>query len=913
VTLENLMPASLEPYRAKRDFDLTAEPSGRKRVAKGGRPRFVIQKHDATRLHYDLRLEHDGVLKSWAVTKGPSLDPHERRLAVEVEDHPLDYGDFEGTIPKGQYGGGTVMLWDRGYWEPEEGMTVEKALKKGHLSFSFDGERLKGGWSLIRMRNDREGARGRNNWLLIKHEDETAHDGDHDALLDDNASSVASGRTMEEIAEGIGRAPKSFITKIKRAAKAVWNSKGPSPESSAEAAAAKADSPKGSQPTAAAPDVHGKRVARMPDFVEPQLTKLVDRPPSGGAWAHEIKFDGYRMQARVEDGKASLRTRKGLDWTKRFPEIAKACSALGDGMFDGEIVALDSEGRPDFAGLQAALSNGKTGGLVFFLFDALFASGADGKVEDLRALPLTDRKARLVALVSDNGGAQQLRYVEHFQAAGQAVLESACRMSLEGVVSKRLDAPYRSGRGETWVKAKCRGGQEVVIAGWTTTGEAFRSLIAGVWREGKLVHVGRIGTGYGRDKVQTLLPKLKALETDASPFEGPGAPRKAAGVHWVKPDLVAEIGFAGWTGDGHIRQASFKGLREDKPSREVRAEDTAPVEMVEDKPSRSKTPKVAAPKAAAPKPAAQSSATKPSSHPIVRGITISHPDKTLWPAHDGEGAVSKIEFVRYIETVSQWMLPYVQGRPCSIIRTPDGITGKQHFFQRHAGVGTSALIAQVEVSGDREPYLQFDTVEALVAGAQSGATEFHPWNSLPGQPNLPGRLVFDLDPDEGLAFERVIEAAKDVRDRLKACGLEAWLKTTGGKGLHVVTLLAQPKKNPVPWPQAKAFAQGLCAQMAADDPGAYTINMAKKVRTGRIFLDYLRNDRMSSAAALLTPRARPGAPVSMPLSWSQAKKGLDPKAYTIRTAPALMKKRDPWAGWEDSAGSLKDAIEKLKR
>ncbi|MBS0296007.1 MAG: DNA ligase D [Proteobacteria bacterium] len=904
------MPASLDTYRAKRDFTQTLEPSGQTRVGKAERARFVIQKHDATRLHYDLRLEFDGVFKSWAVTKGPSLDPHERRLAVEVEDHPLDYGDFEGTIPKGQYGGGTVMLWDRGWWEPEEpGTSIEKALKKGHLSFRFDGERLKGGWTLIRMRNDREGGRGRNNWLLIKHEDETAHEEDHDALLEENAVSIASGRTMQEIAEGIGKGPKPFITKTRRPAKSVWHSKGSSPEASAEAAAETTGAPKGSEPEPRpkAKAVHGKTVKALPDFIEPQLTKLVDAPPVGDAWAHEIKFDGYRMQLRVEAGRTILRSRKGLDWTHRFPEIAEDATALPDGLYDGEIVALDDEQRPDFAGLQAALSDEKTGGLIFFLFDALMLGDA-GQLEDLRDLPLTDRKARLQAVLERENSAR-LRYVEHFLAAGEAVLQSACRMSLEGVVSKRVDAPYRSGRGDTWVKAKCRGGQEVVIAGWTTTGDAFRSLIAGVWRGDRFVHVGRIGTGFGRDKVDILLPKLKALETDQSPFTGKDAPRKGAGVHWVKPELVAEIGFAGWTGDGHIRQASFKGLREDKPSREVRAEEAAPVSTVEDEdaPKPAKAPKAnAAPKiVVAPAKVVHGGS-------VVLGTTISHPDKILWPATADQPGVSKLELARYIEAVGQWMVPYVQGRPCSIIRTPDGIEGKQRFFQRHAGRGTSALITQVTVSGDREPYLQFDSAEALVAGAQSGATEFHPWNSLPGEPNLPGRFVFDLDPDEGLDFQRVIEAAKEVRDRLEAVGLTAWLKTTGGKGLHVVTILEQPKKNPVPWPEAKAFAQALCVQMAADSPQRYTTNMAKIQRKGRIFLDYLRNDRMSSAAALLTPRARPGAPVSMPLSWSQAKKGLDPKAYTIRTAVELMNRRGPWAGWEDSAGSLKDAIRKLQ-
>jgi bifunctional non-homologous end joining protein LigD len=895
----------LSEYRAKRDFTKTAEPSGATRVGKSDRPRFVIQKHAASRLHYDLRLEHDGVFKSWAVTRGPSLDPSEKRLAVEVEDHPLDYGDFEGTIPKGEYGGGTVMLWDRGYWEPEKGRSVEEALKKGHLSFRFDGERLQGGWTLIRLRGDRDGRNKRNNWLLIKHDDETAHVGDHDALLEENAFSVASKRTMEQIAAGKGRGPTPFITKVKRAANSVWKSKG-SPEASGEEVAAETAAPRAApreRPQGAARS-KGKPAKSLPDFVEPQFTKLVDRPPSGPGWAHEIKFDGYRMQLRVEAGRATLRSRRGLDWTHKFPEIVQDGSKLPDGIYDGEIVALDSEQRPDFAGLQAALSSGKTAGLVYFLFDALFAEG-----EDLRDLPLDGRKARLKQILEDRAKrSQRLRYVEHFQTAGSAVLESACRMDLEGVISKRIDAGYRSGRSDLWTKAKCRGGQEVVIGGWTTTnGTSFRSLIAGVWRDGRLVHVGRIGTGFGRDKVAQILPRLQAVETDRSPFEGPGAPRKTADIHWVKPELVAEIAFAGWTGDGHIRQASFKGLREDKLSRDVHEEDAAPVESVEGKGAKAaKTSK------AAPSPATiRVGGAKAGS--VVLGVSISNPDKPLWPPHDGEPAVTKLELARYIEAVSPWMLPYVKGRPCSIIRTPDGIEGQQRFFQRHAGAGTSSLITLTPVRGDKKPYLQFDTPEALIAAVQAGTTEIHPWNCLPGEPELPGRFVFDLDPDEGLDFERVIEAAREVRDRLDELGLVSWLKSTGGKGLHIVTIFSQPKSGTIAWPEAKAFAQELMTRMAADAPHLYTTNMAKKVRTGRIFLDYLRNDRMSSAVALLSARARPGAPVSMPLAWTQARKGLDPKAYTVRTAPALMNKRNPWEGWEDSARPLKDAMDRLKR
>jgi bifunctional non-homologous end joining protein LigD len=862
----------LSTYQSKRNFDLTAEPSGEVEVKPSERLRFVIQKHAATRLHYDLRLEYDGVFKSWAVTRGPSLDPHERRLAVEVEDHPLDYGDFEGAIPKGQYGGGSVMLWDRGYWKPEGGLSIAAQLKKGHLTAEFDGERMKGAWHLVRLDKDRERSK-RTNWLLIKAHDGKEREGDHDTFLEANDSSVASGRGMKAIAEGKGNGPKPFMSVGHRAAPAdaVWQSNRSDPPAEDKA-----------------PKRHGKKAAELPRFIEPQLCKLVDRPPPGRDWAHEIKFDGYRLQLRVQKGKGELRTRKGLDWTSRFPEIARDAGKLPDGLYDGEAVALDQDAKPDFAGLQAALSSGKTGGLVFYLFDALFAEG-----EDLRALPLVDRKARLKAILEAAPASPRLRYVEHFQEAGEAVLKSACRMHLEGVVSKRLDAPYRSGRGDTWVKAKCRGGQEVVIGGWTTTGSNFRSLIAGVYRDGRLIHVGRIGTGFGRDKLEALLPRLKQAEADASPFEGPGAPRKAAGVHWTRPDLVAEIEFAGWTGDGHIRQASFKALREDKPAAEISAEDkTASAAIAKE----AKDPK--------PNPKATAAGS------VVLGVNISNPGKALWPAQGDEPAVTKLDLARYLEAVSGWMMPHIKGRPCSLVRTPDGVDAKERFFQRHGGVGTSSLITLVTVSGDRKPYIQIDTAEALIAAAQSGSTEFHPWNCQPDSPDVPGRLVFDLDPAPGVEFDDVIEGAREVKARLEALGLVAFCKTTGGKGLHVVTPLTRAKLD---WPTAKAFARELCQRMAADSPDRYLINMAKAKRTGKIFLDYLRNDRMSTAVAPLSPRARPGAPVSMPLTWSQVRVGLDPMRFTVRTAAPLIAKSDAWRDYFDSERPLAEAIKRLEK
>ena len=868
--------SKLARYRSMRDFAKTAEPSGEDAVKPSERRRFVIQKHDATRLHYDFRLELDGTFKSWAVTRGPSMDPADKRLAVEVEDHPLDYGDFEGTIPKGQYGGGVVMLWDRGYWAPEPGTDPHKGLKSGDLKIVLDGERLKGGFVLVRMK--RRPKERRDNWLLIKHHDGWALEGHGDALVEGETTSVASGRTMDQIAEGKGRGPTRFMTgKARAAAKRVWQSKGGQAETAAGLR------------SAAPPKL---RAAALPGFVAPQLARSVDRPPQGAGWGHEIKFDGYRLQLRIEGGEATLKTRTGLDWTARFKEIAKDSSGLPDGLIDGEACALDANGAPDFAALQAALSDGKTGDLIFFAFDLLFADG-----EDLRSLPLGERKARLKALLAAAPRtAKRLRYVDHFEIAGDAVLQSACRMSLEGIVSKRLDAPYRSGHDDSWLNSKCRAGHEVVIGGWTGEAGQLRSLLVGVHRGDRLVYVGRVGTGFGRDKVARLLPRLAKLETKASPFSGLGAPRQDANVHWAVPDLVAEIEFAGFTGSGMVRQAAFKALREDKPADEVVAETPAPAETAA---------------LAKPTPKAKAGQVKKPGPPIVMGVTLSHPDKALWP-DGGDGApVTKLDLAQYLEAVGPWMMPHIKGRPCSIVRTPDGIEGEQRFFQRHLGKGSSALISEVKVLGDPKPYLQIDRIEALAALAQSGATEFHPWNCQPFAPEVPGRLVFDLDPDEAIPFDRVIEAALEVKERLDALGLVAFCKTTGGKGLHVVTPL-KDEKGKTDWPAAKRFAQDVCLAIVADQPDRYVVNMAKAKRVGRIFLDYLRNDRLSTAVAPLSPRARPGATVSFPLTWGQVKPGLDPKAFTIRTAPGLLKTTKAWADYCDAEQPLGPAIRQLK-
>jgi bifunctional non-homologous end joining protein LigD len=908
----------LSKYRSKRDFSKTAEPSGARSVTPAKALRFVIQKHAARRLHYDLRLELDGVFKSWTVTRGPSLDPAEKRLAVEVEDHPLDYGDFEGTIPKGEYGGGTVQLWDRGFWIPQGDKSPQEALKSGELKFRLEGDRLHGSWVLVRLKNDRYGGGKRTNWLLIKHRDEHARSGDHDQLLAQDRS-VASGRPMAAIEAGKGHGPKPFMVAKQgsRAAKAnaVWHSNrndaGQAPSSNSHAGGA------GDGAVTRASDIKGKPLrGAIPQFVAPQLAKLVQRPPQSVGWGHEIKLDGYRLQLRVVGAEATLKTRKGLDWTRKFSAIATVAGSLPDCMLDGEVVAMNERGTPDFAALQGALADGDTDNLVFFVFDMLFAEH-----EDLRGLPLRARKLRLHSLLQSQSkaAAKRVRYLEHFETSGDAILRSACQIDLEGIVSKRLDAPYSSDRNGNWVKSKCRAGHEVVIGGWSSEQGSLRSLIVGVYRGKELVPVGRVGTGFSREKVGPLMKRLKPLATKTSPFHVKAAVPRGRDIHWVRPELVAEIEFAGWTEGGNVRQAAFKGLREDKPASQVRAErptmlplNESPTQELAAKSTGSQESVRRGKDGGRTKSTVSRSRTASSQPGSVMGVSISKPDKELWPdAGDGK-PVTKQDLAEYFAAVGEWMLPHIEGRPCSIIRAPDGIGG-QRFFQRHAMPGMSNLLDLIEVSGDQQAYVAINRVEGLIAVAQTAGLELHPGGCVPGNPEVPGRLVFDLDPAPNVEFDAVIEAALEMRDRLADIGLESFCKTTGGKGLHVVTPLAQSKDAELDWPIAKAFARELCRQMVDDAPGKYVLNMSKSERVGRIFLDYLRNDRLSTAVAPLSPRARSGAPISMPLHWAQVKNGLDPLRYTIRTAPGLLAKNKPWEDYEAGERSLVTAIQKLTK
>jgi bifunctional non-homologous end joining protein LigD len=742
-------------------------------------------------------------------------------------------------------------------------------LEKGDLKFTLEGKRLTGSWVLVRMKGDRFGGK-KNNWLLIKHRDSSARPDDDDALLAEDRS-VASGRPLAQITQGTGARPRPFML------------------SSSEATPAKP-----------------MRVKTMPSFVEPQLSKLLQRPPDAVGWAHEIKFDGYRAQLRVEHNRAVIRTRKGLDWTTRFAAVAADAKGLPDCLIDGEVVVLDERQLPSFSALQAALSAEESGSMIFFAFDLLFEGG-----EDLRGLTLRERKSRLQKLVGELGADKHIRFVSHLESNAEAVLAGACKLGLEGIVSKRLDAPYRSGRTEIWAKTKCRAGQEVVLGGWTMENGKFRSLLAGVYRKGALEYVGRIGTGYGQAIVKALLPKLEKLTRTTSPFSGTGAPPERD-VRWLKPELVAEIEFAGWTGAGMIRESSFKGLREDKDAADVVAETSVAAGESDEMPTPRKS---AAPKSAARKSAARHVKARAKMAPdaagdtSVMGVAISKPDKALWPdAGDGK-PVTKLDLARYFESIGEWLMPHLAGRPCSLLRAPDGIGGQQ-FFQRHAMAGMSPLFDSTKVRGDKEAYVQIDRIEALAAVAQTGALELHPWNCAPDDPENAGRLVFDLDPAPDVKFDAVIAAALEIRERLDKVGLVSFCKTTGGKGLHVVTPL-QSGKHAVRWPDAKNFAHLVCAQMAQDSPRKYLDNMSKSQRTGRIFLDYLRNDRTATAVAVLSPRAREGATVSMPIAWSEVKKGLAPQQFTVRTTPAWLAKSKPWKDYAKGAASLASAIKRI--
>ncbi len=814
-------------YNKKRDFSKTKEPKGRKLKGKGDS--FVVQKHDASHLHWDFRLEMEGVLKSWAVPKGPSLDPAEKRLAMRTEDHPLDYGDFEGTIPAGEYGGGTVMLWDEGRWVPEPGKDPTKTIEEGHLHFTLEGDRMKGEWVMFRLKprkpTDRE------SWMLKKVDDDFAEPEHGDELVEDCTTSVTTGRTMAEIASG----------------EDVWRSN--------------RGGRKGGR---------GKTKASEspPAFQLPQLATLVDEVPTGSEWLFEYKYDGYRLLIATGAGAATAWTRKGKDWSDKFRALVKAAASLPPGcLIDGEAVALNTRGKPDFQLLQSTLKEERGKNLVFYAFDLLVDRG-----EDITGLSNIERKERLAALLEN--APPTIIYGDHVIGKGEALLKAICKEGGEGVIAKKAAAPYRGTRTKTWLKIKCIQRQEFVVVGWTDSDRrmGFRSLLLATREEGKLAYVGKVGTGFDTKMIHNLKERMLPLETRKAPVEVPRADRK--GAHYIEPQLVAEIAFTEFTSEGILRHPSFIALREDKPASDVVLE------------TEQKLPKGA------------NKGDRPT--PESFGVEISNPDRAIYPTEK----ITKYDLAKYYAAINPLLMVDAANRPITLIRCPQG-RGKKCFFQKHDTGSMGEHVKHVpirEKKGGTEDYLYFDDIRGVLACVQMGTIEFHGWGSRADNVEHPDRLVFDLDPDEGLDFAAVRDAAVRLRDLLVDMGLTTFPMLTGGKGIHVIA----PLDMTADWDAVSSFAERFSRAVSEAEPERFTANMRKVQRKGRIFLDWLRNQRGSTAVLPYSARAREGAPVAAPIGWEELGDYEGGNAFTIEELDLLFERSQSklLAGW----GQAKQAL-----
>ncbi|QQC64767.1 DNA ligase D [Paraburkholderia ginsengisoli] len=1039
----------LDLYHRKRRFDETPEPAGArasgKRAGRKAAPRaadealsYVIQEHDARRLHYDFRLELNGTLLSWAVPKGPSLDPSVKRLAVHVEDHPVEYGSFEGEIPAGNYGAGSVIVWDRGTWEPVGGAAeAARTYAAGKLKFRLHGEKLRGGWTLVR--SHMRGSGDKEQWLLIKERDDEARDeSEYDVLkklpgsvMGGGASAGKSGKAAKARAAGKGEqkavsprarkaaasgedepgAETASTTSSKRGRKAASESVA-SPKakaaSNAATAAAKAtasgkskSASGGADPKrpdivstrtaeslrelAASPSIEGAVKARLPAAFKPQLATLVDAAPPGDDWSYEIKFDGYRVLARIDrsakDGGVQVFTRAGNDWTAKFGKQVEALGALelDSAWLDGEAVVLDDNGVPSFQALQNAFDSNRPQDIVIYLFDVPFLNGYD-----LRGVPLEQRRAILRALL-DEVDDSVLRFSNDFEFSADELLRSACDMALEGIIGKRRDSGYLSGRSQTWIKLKCRRRQEFVIGGYSEPSgsrAAFGALLLGVYDgEGRLRYAGRVGTGFDAALLRSVKQALDAHETKRMPFADAPRERSRTPVHWVDPVLVAECNFAEWTTEGIVRQASFVSLRDDKPARQIVKEtsrqggdvqeqtdsgvDAAPKkrggakggasgagekassakgaassktavsEVAASKTARSKTTasktaskttasktasKTTASKTAASKtataqtPAAKTATAKPATKTTtttksappaeVAGVRISHPDRVI----DKSTGTRKIDLVQYYESVADWMLPHLQDRPVSLVRAPEDIGGEL-FFQKHSQKLSIPNVTQHPgLDPGHPPLITVETIEALVGAAQMGTVEFHTWNAVAANIEKPDRVVFDLDPDAALGWERMIEAAQLTRELLEELGLKSFCKTSGGKGLHVVVPLAKQAG----WDEVKNFSQAVAQHMATMLPKYFSAKMGAQNRKQKIFIDYLRNNRGSSTVAAFSARARPGLGVSVPLAWDEVAATTSGDQWNIENLHERLAslRSDPWADYAKTRQRITAAMKK---
>ncbi len=878
---------SLNEYRRKRDFKKTSEPKPSKVSSRKKALRFVVQKHAASHLHYDFRLELDGTLKSWAVPKGPSLDPSRKQLAVHVEDHPLAYADFEGTIPKGEYGGGTVMVWDQGTWESQE--DPAKSYQAGKLKFTLHGEKLQGNWMLVRM-GGQAGEDGKN-WLLMKEKDSAARPTQDFDITKEEPLSVVSGRDLPDIAEGLPTSSKkqkdkSSATASRRKLTAPKKSSKPERQRHFSRMVKKA------APTGARKD------SLLPARLEPQLATLVSEAPQGKNWLHEMKFDGYRLLAFIEEGEIRLITRKHHDWTGYFSPIEKSLKKLplSSGILDGEVVVLRDGGIPDFQKLQNAIQGDAPPEFVYYVFDLPFYEG-----EDLRNDPLVARKKKLQKLLKkafpDNDGT--IRFSDHIEGQGSEVAQQSCQHELEGIISKRSDSHYHSGRTKDWVKTKCHRRQEFVIGGYTSpkgNRSGFGSLLIGVYDDGKLKYCGKVGTGFTAASIKEIHGQLKSQSTDVCPFEK--FPREARRdlKSWTKPNLVAEVEFTEWTNDDILRHPSFKGMREDKQAKSI----TKEVPVKNGEAASGKAPQSSQKSASSG--SAKSSEklrSSESSDTEIAGVRISNPDRVVFP----EINVTKGDLAQFYFDIADWILPHVTERPLSLVRCPSG-AAEQCFYQKHyegtlpAGVST-VRIQEKSKAGD---YPVIHDVTGLISLIQWGVLEIHPWGAKADDVERPDRIIFDLDPGPDVKLPQVIQAVKDLRALLDELKLTSFLRTSGGKGFHIVI----PFRRGPSWEEVKGFAKDVAEIMAHAAPDLYLANMSKSKRAGKIFIDYLRNGRGSTAITSYGTRARATGAVATPLRWEELTAKLRPDRYTIRNLKNRLTSltADPWDGFFNVRQSL---------
>jgi len=837
------MSKSLEEYARKRDFEATPEPSGTKQASPRSRrkaaPRhalqFCVQKHDARRLHYDFRLELDGTLKSWAIPKGPSLDPKVRRLAVHVEDHPLDYASFEGHIPEGHYGAGDVIVWDRGIWIPEGDPTDD--YRKGRLNFSLEGEKLSGAWHLVRTRMEGK----QEQWFLIKSNDEAARAESEYDIVREQPDSVLSDRAI------MGAKTARKTTARKKATRA--KPRGPSPEV----------------------ELTGARPAALPEMLKPELATLVDSVPSG-EWRYEIKFDGYRLLARIDGRKVQLFTRNGNDWTAKMPRQAKALAALGleSAWLDGEVVVVNQEGLPDFQALQNAFDADRSDDILYYLFDAPYLNGLD-----LRDVPLEARRAALAAVLGRSRG-DPLRFSEDFSESPDTMLDSACEMKLEGVIGKRPGSRYVSRRTNDWIKLKCQHRQEFVVAGYTDpkgSRSAFGALLLGLHDpdSGELRYAGKVGTGFNEATLSTVHAQLKPLQTRRAPLANPPTGYDAKGVHWLRPELLAEVAYAEMTREGIVRHSVFHGLRVDKPAIDIEPE-----------------------KAVAARTVAKATRKRPSAHQAETDaslqIRITHPDRII----DATSGATKMQLAEYYAAVAPWILPHLRDRPVALVRAPEGIAG-QLFFQKNAEKLAIPDISTLGKEYAGQPVMMINSVEALVGAVQMSTIELHTWNATARDLAHPDRFILDLDPDPALPWKAMVEATQLTLTVLDELGLKSFLKTSGGKGIHVVVPLT-PKET---WANVKGFSQALVQHMAKILPDRFSAVSGPKNRVGRIFIDYLRNSQGATTIAPYSVRTREGLPVSVPIHRDEVPELKGANRWTI----ANLQKRlaqlnaDPWENY----------------